>query len=148
MIMMQRRRMMMSCMHFIQAPMELTQHAKAHTYRSVFPYSDIVPLFFTVASKVRNLKLLLRVLYTLSVVVCCTAETRIKDLRIVVALTTLGTPGSSRSRPSSDSGAGRAGVGIHFHSRVEASLLDWISVDNRLCAVRLSTWIKTYSSKH
>ncbi|GAA55228.1 hypothetical protein CLF_107357 [Clonorchis sinensis] len=38
--------------------------------------------------------------------------------------------------------AGYAGVGIVLSERAEASLLDWIPVDSRLCAVRLATSVR------
>ena len=43
--------------------------------------------------------------------------------------------------------AGQGGVGIVLSSRAEASLTDWIPVSSRLCAVRLTTSVKTSSGR-
>ena len=84
---------------------------------------------------------LARTMESLAIDVCCLSETRIYDSSSVKRLSA--PSNSSRSyylRLSGDDEAaesGQAGVGIVLSSIAEASLLEWIPVDSRLCAVRL-----------
>ncbi|GAA55110.1 craniofacial development protein 2 [Clonorchis sinensis] len=77
--------------------------------------------------------------------VCCVSETRIQDASTLVELTAPSLSIRFRLRTYSDPQAtavGCAGVGIVASRRAEVSLLDWIPVDSRLCAVRPATSVK------
>ncbi|KER30998.1 hypothetical protein T265_02676 [Opisthorchis viverrini] len=72
-------------------------------------------------------------------------ETRIQDASTVFELTAPSVFTRFRLRTSGDPEAaavGCAGVGIVLSHRAEVSLLEWIPVDSRLCAVRLGTSVK------
>ncbi|CAH8490989.1 unnamed protein product [Schistosoma margrebowiei] len=91
---------------------------------------------------------LARTLESRAIDVCCISETRIQDPSSVIHLTSRclnkeptrftlrvsGSPGSA-SR-------GLAGVGIALSPRAELTLLEWIPVDSRLCAVRLNGTVR------
>ncbi|VDO79260.1 unnamed protein product [Schistosoma margrebowiei] len=85
-----------------------------------------------------------RALESRAIDVCCVSETRIQDPSCVIHLTsscqnkepTLFTLRVSGSPDSASRGL--AGVRIALSPRAEPTLLDWIPVDSRLCAVRLS----------
>ena len=82
---------------------------------------------------------------SLGIDVCCVSETRIQDASTVIELTAPSVSTRFRLRTSGDpeaAAAGCAGVGIVLSHRAEVSLLDWIPVDSRLCAVRLATSVK------
>ncbi|KER30676.1 hypothetical protein T265_02918 [Opisthorchis viverrini] len=82
---------------------------------------------------------------SLGIDVCCVSETRIQDASTVIELTAPSVSTRFRLRTSGDPEAaavGCAGVGIVLSHRAEVSLLDWIPVDSRLCAVRLATSVK------
>ncbi|GAA53045.1 hypothetical protein CLF_109407 [Clonorchis sinensis] len=88
---------------------------------------------------------LARTLDSLSIDVCCLSETRTQDASTVIELTAPSLSSRFRLRTSGDAeaaAAGYAGVGIVLSERAEASLLDWIPVDSRLCAVRLATSVR------
>ncbi|GAA50796.1 hypothetical protein CLF_105051 [Clonorchis sinensis] len=88
---------------------------------------------------------LARTLDSLSIDVCCLTETRTQDASTVIELTAPSLSSRFRLRTSGDAeaaAAGYAGVGIVLSERAEASLLDWIPVDSRLCAVRLATSVR------
>nr|CAH8876408.1 unnamed protein product [Trichobilharzia regenti] len=76
--------------------------------------------------------------------VCCVSETRKQDPSVVIHLTTPGQQDESSKftlRVSGDATAssrGLAGVRIALSTRAEKTLLDWIPVDSRMCAVRLN----------
>ncbi|KER28018.1 hypothetical protein T265_05064 [Opisthorchis viverrini] len=77
--------------------------------------------------------------------VCCLSETRTQDASTVIELTAPSLSSRFRLRTSGDAeaaAAGYAGVGIVLSERAKASLLDWIPVDSRLCAVRLATSVR------
>ena len=85
---------------------------------------------------------LARTLDSLGAEVCCVLETIIHDPTTVMELTTTSLSPRFLLRTSSDSEAaasGCAGVGIILSSKADDCLIDWIPVDNRLCAVRLAT---------
>jgi hypothetical protein len=89
---------------------------------------------------------LARTLDSLCIDVCCISETRIQDESTVIELTAPSLSSYFRLRTSGNpeaATAGNAGVGIVLSQRAEESLLDWIPVDSRLCAVRLATSVKT-----
>ncbi|KER32056.1 hypothetical protein T265_01833 [Opisthorchis viverrini] len=82
---------------------------------------------------------------SLGIDVCCVSETTIQDASTVIELTAPSVSTRFRVRTSGDpeaAAAGCAGVGIVLSHRVEVSLLDWMPVDSRLCAVRLATSVK------
>ena len=85
----------------------------------------------------------------LRVDICCVSETRLGELpRTEIGAPTL----SSRYwlRCSSDQAAitsGQAGVGVVLSAKAEASLIDWIPLNSRLCAVRLESSIKVNASR-
>ena len=85
----------------------------------------------------------------LRVDICCVSETRLGELpRTEISAPTL----SSRYwlRCSSDQAAvtsGQAGVGVVLSAKAEASLIDWIPLNSRLCAVRLESSIKVNASR-
>ncbi|KER25885.1 hypothetical protein T265_06740 [Opisthorchis viverrini] len=82
---------------------------------------------------------------SLGIDVCCVSETRIQDASTVIELTGPSVSTRFRLRTSGDPEAasvGYAGVDIVLSHRAEVSLLDWIPVDSRLCAVRLATSVK------
>ena len=82
---------------------------------------------------------------SLCIDVCCVSETRIQDANTIIELTAPSLSTRFFLRTSGDSeavAAGCAGVGIVLSHRAERSLLDWIPVDSRLCAVRLATSVK------
>ncbi|GAA49688.1 polyprotein [Clonorchis sinensis] len=77
--------------------------------------------------------------------VCCLSGTRMQDASIVIELTAPSVSSRFRLRTSGDTVAaasGYAGVGVVFNDLQETSLLDWILVDGRLCAVRLATSVR------
>jgi hypothetical protein len=85
---------------------------------------------------------LARTLEGLDVDVCCLSETRLYDSSQVLPLRS---PSNCNSifyaRFSGDPEAasvGVAGVGIALSKRAEGAILDWIPVNSRLCAVRIS----------
>ena len=86
-----------------------------------------------------------RTLDTLNIDVCCVSETRIQDSTHRVQLTSpslstqywLYTSGDSHS-----AALGQAGVGIALSTKAASSLIDWIPISSRLCAVRLEGSIK------
>ncbi|KER27476.1 hypothetical protein T265_13796, partial [Opisthorchis viverrini] len=87
---------------------------------------------------------------SLGTAMCCVSETRIQDASTGVELTAPSVSTRFRLRTSGDPEAaagGCAGVGIVLSHRAEVSLLEWIPVDSRLCAVRLATSVKE-SHKH
>ncbi|KER31489.1 hypothetical protein T265_02262 [Opisthorchis viverrini] len=93
-------------------------------------------------------------LYSLEIDVCCVSETRIQDPSVVLHLRTprMNSALSHFSlRVSGDPEAmtrGIYGVGVALSPRAERALLDWIPVNSRLCAVRLSSSIKINASRH
>ncbi|GAA53699.1 polyprotein, partial [Clonorchis sinensis] len=98
------------------------------------------------AFNVRSLKqagqqvALARTLDSLCIDLSCLSETRTQDTSTVIELTAPSPSSISRLRISDDAeaaAAGFAGVGIVLNERAEASLLDSIPVDSRLCAVRM-----------
>ena len=85
----------------------------------------------------------------LRVDICCVSETRLGEVpRTEISAPTL----RSRYwlRCSSDQSAvttGQAGVGVVLSAKAEASLIDWIPLNSRLCAVRLESSIKVNASR-
>ncbi|KER26023.1 hypothetical protein T265_06658 [Opisthorchis viverrini] len=76
---------------------------------------------------------------------CCLSETRTQD-----ELTAPSLSSRFRLRTSGDAeaaAAGYAGVGTVLSKQAEASLLDWIPVNSRLCAVRLATSVRESGEK-
>ncbi|CAH8658247.1 unnamed protein product [Dicrocoelium dendriticum] len=91
---------------------------------------------------------LARTLDTLGIDVCCVSETRINDPNGVIELTAPGLSSRYWLHASGDADAaltGQAGVGIILSSKAEPSLVDWIPVNSRLCAARLTTSAKVDS---
>ena len=91
---------------------------------------------------------LVSTLESLSIDVCCLSETRLYDSSTVVRLTAPSISSQYFLRCSGDPAAtatGHAGVGIVLNSRAEASLLEWIPVNSRICAVRLATYVGSES---
>ncbi|CAH8434994.1 unnamed protein product [Heterobilharzia americana] len=80
--------------------------------------------------------------------VCSVCKTCIQDPSIIIHLTSPCQYGESEKftiRVSGDSMAssrGLAGVGIALSTRAENSLLDWVIVDSRLCAIQLNSTVK------
>ena len=82
--------------------------------------------------------------------ICCVSETRLYDSsrREITA------PALSKKfwlRCSGDSAAadiGQAGVGVALSPKAEASLIEWIPVNSRLCAVRLQGYTKVNASRN
>ena len=97
---------------------------------------------------------LAQTLDSLCIDVCCVSETRIQDPSSVMHLKPPGkNPVCSTYtlRVSGDptaSARGLAGVGIALSSRAESSLLDWIPVNSRLCAVRLNGSVRVNKQRN
>ena len=119
--------------------------------------SEAKPLFaprnqsYIAAFNVRTLKpigqqiALAQSLNSLHIDVCCISETRIQDASSVLVLSTPNDPSRFYLRTSGDpeaAASGSAGVGVALSRRAEDSLVEWIPVNSRLCAVRLSTSVK------
>jgi len=127
-------------------------HQETHSSSQLFkPRSSV----YLGAFNVRTLKqagqqaALVRTLDSLAIDVCCVSETRIQDPSTYVNLSAPSVCSRYRLRTSGDpssQAAGYAGVGIVLSSRAEASLVDWIPVNARLCAVRLTTSTATQRS--
>ncbi|KER20357.1 hypothetical protein T265_11075 [Opisthorchis viverrini] len=107
--------------------------------------------FYLAASNVRTLKqagqqaALALTPESLGLDMCCVSETRIQDASTAIELTALSVSTRFRLRTSGDpvaAAVGCAGVGMVLSHRAEQSLLDWIPVDSRLCAVRLTMSVK------
>ena len=87
---------------------------------------------------------------------CCVSETRIQDPISVIHLKPLrANPTISKFtlRVSGDPAATARelygiGVGVALIPRAERALLDWTSVNSRLCAVRLADSIKVNANRH
>ena len=82
---------------------------------------------------------------SLDIDVCCVSETGIRDANIMTELTAPSVSSRFWLRTSDDSesvATGSAGVGIVLSQKAECCLDDWIPVDSRLCAVRLTTSVK------
>ena len=89
---------------------------------------------------------LVRTLDSLAIDICCISETRIQDPSVVSELTapSLTTRYFLRTSGTPElAAAGQAGVGIVLSSRAEASVVDWIPINSRLCAVRIETAVRT-----
>ncbi|KER21647.1 hypothetical protein T265_10068 [Opisthorchis viverrini] len=86
-----------------------------------------------------------RTLDSLCIDICCLSETRTQDASTVSELTAHSLSSRFRLCTSGDAeatAAGYAGLGIVLSERAEGSLLGWIPVDSRLCAVRLATSVR------
>ena len=87
-------------------------------------------------------------LLSLKIDVCCVSETRIQDptsiirLRPLIANPTISHYTLRVSGDPASAARGLCGVGVALSPRAEQALLDWIPVNSRLCAVRLSGSIK------
>ncbi|CAH8573948.1 unnamed protein product [Dicrocoelium dendriticum] len=95
-----------------------------------------------------QLATLARTLDTLGIDVCCLFETRINEPNGVVELTTPSLSSRYWLYASGDADAtlmGQASVGIILSSKAEPPLVDWIPVNSRFCAVRLTTSAKVDS---
>ncbi|GAA56074.1 hypothetical protein CLF_109828 [Clonorchis sinensis] len=95
-----------------------------------------------------------KTLYCLKIDVCCVSETRTQDPSVAMHLRTpsmnsalshfsLRVPGDQEAMTR-----GLYGVGVALSPRAERALLDWIPVNSRPCAVRLSSSIKLNASQH
>ncbi|KER26334.1 hypothetical protein T265_14019, partial [Opisthorchis viverrini] len=120
---------------------------RAASARHMTPTSSV----YLAAFNVRTLKqagqqaALALTLDLLGIDVCCVSETRTQDTSTVIELIAPSVSTRFRLRTSGDPEAaavGCAGVGIVLSHRAEISSLDQISVDIRLCAVRLATSVK------
>lgn len=94
---------------------------------------------------------LARTLESLGVDICCLQETRLPDPSCVTHLVS---PADDKKvfylRLSNDpelSTSGQAGVGIALSGRAEQALLEWIPVNNRICAIRLNGSCRVSGSK-
>ena len=75
---------------------------------------------------------------SLNLDLCCLSETRIQEPTSLLLHSSTSNK-AWRLRLSGDPAAARnAGVGIVLSPRAENALLDWIPINSRLCAVRLS----------
>ncbi|GAA48578.1 hypothetical protein CLF_101776 [Clonorchis sinensis] len=106
---------------------------------------------YLAAFNVRTLKqvgrqvALARTLDSLCIDVCCLSETTMQDASTVIELIAPSSSSRLRLRTSGEAdaaAAGYVGVSIVLRDRAEASLLDWIHVDGRLCAVRLAISVR------
>ena len=85
----------------------------------------------------------------MNISVCCVSETKIYDTSRIL----LTSPAVSEKfwlRCSGDPTAaalGQAGVGIVLNSKAEGSLLEWIPINSRVCAVRLEGNTKANASR-
>ena len=82
---------------------------------------------------------------SLGIDVCCVSETRIQDASKVTELTASSVAYRFWLRTYGDPesvATGSARVGIVLSQKAECCLVDWIPVDSRLCAVRLTTSVK------
>ena len=82
--------------------------------------------------------------------ICCISETKLYETSRV-QLTAPAVSAHFWLRCSGDASAvatGQAGVGIVLSSTAEASLLEWIPVNSRLCAVRLQCTAKVNASRN
>ncbi|VDO87021.1 unnamed protein product [Schistosoma curassoni] len=92
---------------------------------------------------------LARTLESRTIDVCCVPETRIQDPSVVIHLTSPrqhGEPTRYTLRVSgdpTDSSRGLARVGIALSMSTGQTLLEWIPVNSRLCAVRLNGSVRT-----
>ena len=115
--------------------------------------------FFLAAFNVRTLcqagqrASLAQTLLSLNIDVCCVSETRIQDPSSIIRLEP---PRTDRrfssftlrvSGDASSSARGIYGVGIALSPRAERSLLEWIPVNSRLCAMRLRVSIKVNANR-
>ncbi|KER18962.1 LOW QUALITY PROTEIN: hypothetical protein T265_15728 [Opisthorchis viverrini] len=126
--------------HTAAVSVRLSSVTTINTSKSVF--IPLEPVYLT-AVNVRTLKqagqkaALARTLDSICIDVCCLLETRLQDASTVFEPTSPYLCCRFRLRTSSDaeaSAAGYAGVGVVLSDRVEASMLDWISVDMRSIA--------------
>ena len=83
-------------------------------------------------------------LSSLNVDICCVSETRIQDSSAVLQLSC---PNSDEyflrlSGDNAAAAAGRAGVGFALSSRAHKALIEWISVNSRMCTDRFSSSVK------
>ncbi|CAH8518282.1 unnamed protein product, partial [Dicrocoelium dendriticum] len=95
---------------------------------------------------------LAQTLEALSIDICCLLETRLQDSSSVLILQSPSgdTSNSFSLRPSGNDAAsstGQAGVGIALSPRAGATLLDWIPLSSRLCAVRLAGSFKSSKAR-
>nr|CAH8847357.1 unnamed protein product [Trichobilharzia regenti] len=87
---------------------------------------------------------LARTLSSRAMDVYCISGTRVQDPSVIIHLISPGQQSESAkftlrlSGDTSASSQGLAGVGIELSVSAEKSLLGWISVDSRICAVRLN----------
>ncbi|KER25930.1 hypothetical protein T265_06733 [Opisthorchis viverrini] len=87
----------------------------------------------------------LRVAWLLDIKRVCANTTSVATVSTVIELTAPSVSTRSRLRASGDpvaAAVGCAGGGIVLSHQAEVSLLEWIPVDSRLCAVRLATFVK------
>ncbi|VDP85771.1 unnamed protein product [Schistosoma mattheei] len=91
-------------------------------------------------------------LESLNIDVYCLSETRIQDSGEVLQIRSPSVASKSffYVRLSGDpvaSSSGLSGVVVALSARAEAALIDWIPINNRLCAVRLESSIKVRKNR-